>query len=59
MDLFTDAINKNTFQLIANELIASLYRKAFMNTDMNQYLIFGMLKLLQEKLKPISCIVLR
>ena len=27
-------------QLIANELIASLYRYAFMNTDMNQYLMF-------------------
>ena len=26
--------------LIANELIASLYWYAFMNTDMNQYLIF-------------------
>ena len=28
------------YQLIANELIVSLYRYAFMNTDMNQYLIF-------------------
>ena len=34
-----DAINENPYQLIANELIASLYRYTFMNTDMNQYLI--------------------
>ena len=36
----TDAINENIYQLIANELIASLYRYAFINTDMNQYLTF-------------------
>ena len=40
MSLLTDAINENTYQLIANELIPSLYRYAFMNSDMNQYLIF-------------------
>ena len=38
MLLLTEAINENTYQL--NELIASLYRYAFMNTYMNQYLIF-------------------
>ena len=40
MLLLTDAINENPYQLIANEQIASLYRHTFMNTDMNQYLIF-------------------
>ena len=40
MYLLTDAINENIYQIIANELIASLYRYAFMNTDMNQYLTF-------------------
>ena len=30
----------NAYELIANELIASMYKYAFMNTDMNQYLIF-------------------
>ena len=33
-------INENTYQLIDYELRASLYRYTFMNTDMNQYLIF-------------------
>ena len=33
-------MNENPYQLIANELIACLYRYTFMNTDMNQYLIF-------------------
>ena len=40
MQLLTHAINENTYQLIAYELRASLYRYTFMNTDMNQYLIF-------------------
>ena len=40
MYLLTDAINESIYQIIANELIASLYRYAFMNTDMNQYLTF-------------------
>ena len=33
-------INENTYQLIAYELRANLYRYIFMNTDMNQFLIF-------------------
>ena len=40
MQLLTHAINENTYQLIGDELRASLYRYTFMNTDMNQYLIF-------------------
>ena len=40
MQLLTHAINENTYQLIAYELRASLYRYTSMNTDMNQYLIF-------------------
>ena len=40
MQLFTHAINEITYQLTAYELIASIYRYTFMNTDMNQYLIF-------------------
>ena len=40
MQLLTHAINENTYQLIAYELIAGLFRYKFMNTDMNQYLIF-------------------
>ena len=32
-------INEYTYQLIAYELRASLYRYTYMNTDMNKYLI--------------------
>ena len=40
MLLLTHAIYENAYQLIAYELIASLYRYIFMNTDTNQYLVF-------------------
>ena len=54
----SDAINENPYQLIVNELIASLYRYTFMNADMNQYLIFRFASTVVGKMtQPISCVL--
>ena len=50
MLLLTDAINENPYQLVANELIASLYRYTFMNTDINKYLMFRYASIVVRKM---------